>query len=460
MFISKIRILIKQIILQRKNTAKNIIKLLRLSKKNVEGRYNPVNLLITIHSKGEPFSLKDKVTVIHELTHYIQNVATVYGATHMLDLFEFMLNTFSQLGSSPVDPAIPLQNDQHLKKLGYVDKINSILASDSDGFNYAKNGDYLFKNTDKPKFTVYEEHSFFWIAYNGKRVPLNALLFQENMAFVNTTLATLSGQRYSNERVEGALLANETEQSYVYIVILDFVNFYFPTKNILKLSFFICETILNFVPVEKEYNNTSSFANVILSYLRNNSEELNGMSEEKIINYTMNKTGLASLAYSEIDEWNKREKNLEQRMRRQNNSFTQMMLKFMDCIKRGLTYREKVFSLYSNEFTRKYLKPLIQDIGAPLIFFDEVPKVYSMDEYVPQEFKEVFVFIYSSLEVFFRVYKDGMNECPFFRMNVCAHKKNDNCEKDSLANWSPQQVWICQLTDCLLCTGIRSTKRT
>ena len=109
-------------------------------------------------------------------------------------------------------------------------------------------------------------------------------------------------------------------------------------------------------------------------------------------------------------------------------------------------------------FNSERFNDLINLIGSPYLYFENMKKVRSM-EGIDKYFLDDFVFLHASLELFFLSYFDKLTICPFYDTGMCNFTKNNNCMNNCIENFMKDKYEMCLLNNSLLCTGIRSVSR-
>ena len=447
-------------ILNNINKKENMIKqVLESIIVGVPGSYNMFSLEIEINGKANS---QNNSTIFHEYTHYLQNMTTISGFVTLDKYIHVLLASFTKLGSDLVDPKIPLCNYHELQSVLGDKNIYNILKSRSFGMDFDNSGKrYIFQDTDLDDYTIsegeYFDHFsklFFripYIAIDGKNIPLNEIVIKENMALVNTIIASLTSKKLTENDID-EILSYEYKE---YNVLFDFINHYLPNCDLLKLVYSLCEISLNLHYFEQILGN-------ILRLIQKEAEELSKMKTDELIffikdsiQYDIRFSKLLSIIH---------ERAIKETIALFNgfvfseNQFISIMKDFYNYLINGLKYRKTHETLYIESFSNEYIQNLATVIGNPVIFFQEEKEYKGFSE-TPEYFFDDFVYLHGALKIFTQLYYCNVLLCPFLQKSICKVMKNKNCYDNCLSNYDDKAYKNCLLSNALICTGIRQVNR-
>ena len=423
------------------------------------GSYNMLSLEIEIEGKSNS---ERNSTVFHEYTHYLQNMTTINGFISLDKYIHVLLACFTKLGSDIVDPKTPLKSYSELQTLLGDKNIENIIRARMFGMDYDYlNKKYIFQNTNLNDYTLSEQEYLDpysgllfiipYIAVDGKNIPINETVIKENMALVNSIIASPTYKKLSNADIN-EILSYEYKE---YNVLFDFINHYLPNCDLLKLVYCICEISLNIQFSEKIIGN-------ILRLIQEESIEIAKMQTDKIIyliREAINYDKIFFKLYSIIREQAIKATNaLFNQFDFSKNQFIGIIRKFYNFLSNGLEYRAKQKTFYVNRFTNNYIQELAAVIGSPVMYFHAENEYRGLSE-TPDYFFEDFTYLHGALKIFTQLYDSDVTECPFLRGNICRVSKNENCNNNCLSNYNDNVYNNCLLSNALTCTGIRQERR-
>jgi hypothetical protein len=421
------------------------------------GRYNMFTLKIEIDDDNYE---RHYPTLFHEYTHYLQNMTTFNGLIKIDDYIRLFSYIFANLGSNSNDPELPLKDYLYLKSCLGDKNLENMLQSRLLGIkNYSNHYEYC--DTTDDDYTITTENllnpyhnrtiSISFIAIDSKKIPLNEITIRENMAMMNTMIADKKSDSFSNEEIEKI----NSIQFKEYNAIFDFLNNFLTGKNIIKLTYQICEISLNILPSEKTIFD-------ILNFIKINYTKLITKSEDEIVDiirkhilYDEKIIGIYKVHEKIADE---RIKLFDKIINMENNDFLKILKNFYLIILKGLSLRLYNKTLYTPILTMDYMNNLIPIIGSPLIYYKSTKEVRQL-EIVENYFVNDFIFLHSTLEVLLESYFNNLKKCPFSESGICKELKNSNCNNNCLDNFMIDNYDTCLLSNSLLCTGIRSIDR-
>ena len=411
-----------------------------------KGSYNPFIYEIRINREQND-SLFSSI-LYHEYTHYIQNFTTISGFTYFYNTLKVMLASFSHAGVHQKKNVLPLKTCSSMKVHLGSQNPGNLLKCGREGTNYSKS-DFPFTTTQRTNYDLYQKQILnpftkkqdviSFISMNGFDIPLDEWVIKENMA--NTVTFIRKNQKDSLTQYEKTdYLSNQYKE---YTIITDFIDIFLPTKNILKLTYQICEIALNMFP----------FSDTIfkcLDIIKNNNNTYLNLAEDDIIrdikqkinfsqNFNHQLNNLKCLANKQITTL----QNLSY-----NNEFLYMASKFYSVIIQGLNYRYSNNSFYQI-FNDTYISSLVPLIACPPIYVKGKQKPLMIGRpidsigYISSAYIMQFQFWFGNYS----------NKCPFY--NMCTHKKNKYCIICCFRNIYKKEFNNCYLSNSLLINGIK-----
>ncbi len=425
-----------------------------MSENWVQGSYSMFSLKISLKDDSEE---ENRPSIMHEYTHYLQNITTFHGFTKIDDYIRLFLFIFTKLGSNQVDPTIPLNKDKNLMEELENHNLENLNKSRKLGMERINN-EYIFDDYICDDYSIIIQEiinpyhnkkiQMPFLIINNKKIPLNEIVIRENMAMINTVLSESSDMESKYKKIS-AFKYKEYTSIFLFII------HYFPDKDTLQLTYQICELALNVLPIEKSIYN-------IIQFIKDNYKNLNDKNEINIIEeikINLNYIDVFNRLYSTVQKMaNERIEMFDKIIKTNGNDFVIFLKNFYFYILKGLGLRFNKQSLYLNPITNDYLNSLISIIGSPFIYYENKKVVRQLNN-IDTYFLDDFIFLHSSLEVFFTAYYEKLQCCPFYNSGICKEDKNNNCKDNCLQNFMQDNYELCLLNNSLLCSGIRSIER-
>ncbi|HPS31189.1 MAG TPA: hypothetical protein PLZ43_13105 [bacterium] len=418
------------------------------------GSFSPFKLEIKLENTSLDELLKNKEksrgypTLVHEYTHYLQLTTTTYGASLFYVFWNLLLyrNSNNALLKSPDLP--PLSNGSVEQKLSPQNTSNFLKSSDL-GLNYV--GEKIcFDVSNRSDFEIKVEkindvyrnkgkkiNSLTYISYKNEWIPISYRIIKENMAMVATVLAGKF-----EDRVNELLNRLGIEYKIIYFYLKD----RFPCKDIMQLTYKICELLLLSIdPIES--------ATSLFSKIENDKKRISSMREDEIISEVVALILPLGIHCTMSNAQKKIENVIEMHKKHENDvEFLQFLSVFYKIFIDGLEYRKKTISFYDKTKELRLLEDLSVVVKSPVLkFSDTGKKLYGNHD---SEYYDKIAWVHGFMVVFFNAFSNKVGNCPFNEnFSICTHLKGKECQSylDILSNPSYED---CVMYNALKFMGI------
>ena len=314
----------------------------------INGKYNMFSLKITLEDETDE---ENNPTILHEYTHYLQNVTTFHGFTKIDDYIRLFLAIFANLGSKSEDPTFPLKDYLPLQNILKEKNLENMFKSRFIGMHIDIYGNYTFSDYSADDYSLIIEKlvdpyhnktkDIPFIVIDDKKIPLNEITIRENMAMVSTVKTLKRDKR----DVYDMIISFPHKE---YSSIFDYLYNYLGDKDIMKLTYQICEIVLNLLPIERHVVN-------ILNYIKDNETYLKSLNDEQIINEITMLTNYRDVFNAQYQALIKIVKEriamFDKIILTDKNEFVKILKDFYLYIIKGLELRKDHISLYHYSVT-------------------------------------------------------------------------------------------------------------